>query len=80
MINIKVQELNDIVYEPNHEHLKLPTNENTKNENDGHKPHSLELFQLIIQNISYLFGYLVLEPVNGEFEQHERFLEKLQHS
>ena len=39
MTNIKAQELNDIVYEQNHEHPKLPINENIKDENDGHKQH-----------------------------------------
>ena len=39
MINMKTQESNDIVYEQNQEHHKLPTNENIKDENDGPKPH-----------------------------------------
>ena len=39
MINIEMQELHDIVYELSHEHLRLPTNENIKDENDGPKPH-----------------------------------------
>ena len=80
MTNIKAQELNDIVYELNHEHLRSPINENTKNENDGHKQLLQESFRLIIQNISFLFGYLVQEQVNGESELHEKFLEKLLHS
>jgi hypothetical protein len=45
MINIKTQELNDIVCEQNHEHHRLLTNEDTKDEYDGHKPHLHESFQ-----------------------------------
>ena len=44
MINIKARELNDIVYELNHELLRLPINENIKDEYDGHKPHLQESF------------------------------------
>jgi len=42
MNNIEMQGLNDIVYEQNHEHHRLPTNENIKDENDGHKQLLLE--------------------------------------
>jgi hypothetical protein len=42
IINIKMLELTDIVFEQNHEHLKLHINENIKDENDGHKQHLLE--------------------------------------
>ena len=39
---MKTQESNDIVYEQNQEHHKLPTNENIEDEYDGHKLHSHE--------------------------------------
>ena len=37
MINIKPQELNDIVWVQNREHLRLPINEGIEDEYDGHK-------------------------------------------
>ena len=48
-----MQELNDIACEQNHEHHRLPINEDIKNEFDGHKLHLLELFQLMILNILF---------------------------
>ena len=76
-INTKAQELSDIVYEPNHELLRLLINESIKDENDGHKQHSHESFQSTIPNISFLFGYPVQGQANGEYEQPEKFSEKL---
>ena len=50
---MKQLEYNDIVCELNHEHLKLLINEDIKDEYDGLKQHSRELYQLMILNISF---------------------------